>query len=50
MRRDVSRADEAVAVCALRLGSVLRVAQGKVVHVQLVGHDCDGVEVRICGD
>ena len=43
MRRDVGRAALAVATVLLLagLGSVLRLLQAEVVHVELVGHDCD---------
>ena len=42
VRRDVGRATLAeAAVLLARLGSVLGLLQAEVVHVELVGHDCD---------
>jgi hypothetical protein len=38
MRRNVGRTDETVAILS---GSVLRLAQREVVHVELIGHVCD---------
>ena len=44
MRRDVGRATLAVtAVLLTGLGSMLGLLQAEVVHVELVGHDCDVV-------
>lgn len=45
VRRDVGGASLAEATGLLaRLGSVLGVLEGQVVHVELVGHDCDVVD------
>jgi hypothetical protein len=50
VRRDVGRAALAVAAVLLLawLGSVLRLLQTEVVHVELVGHDCDDFAGREC--
>ena len=48
VRRDVCGANEAVAVAvAVLLGSVLGLAEREVVHVELVGHGCDVVELYL---
>lgn len=47
VRRDVGRASlTEAAVLLAGLGSVLRVLQAEVVHVELVRHDCDVVVPR----
>jgi hypothetical protein len=50
VRRDVGRAALAVATVLLLTGlrSVLRLLQAEVVHVELIGHDCDVFVGREC--